>query len=79
MSPIKSQLGNLAAGLGAEAVAAVKSIADAVVPPAINTIRPIDGKTLNVSREARRQQVNVAVSSVYSLGGQNAALVFRKI
>jgi hypothetical protein len=27
----------------------------------------------------RELPVNVAVSSVYSLGGQNAALVFRKV
>ena len=34
---------------------------------------------LNVSHEARDAKVSVAVSSVYSLGGQNAALVFRKV
>jgi 3-oxoacyl-[acyl-carrier-protein] synthase II len=79
ISPIKAQLGNLAAGVGAEVVATVKAIAESVVPPAMNTVRPIDGKTLSVSREARQQNVDVAVSSVYSLGGQNAALVFRKI
>ena len=78
VAAIKGQLGNLAAGSGAEAVAAVKSIADAKVPPSINT-RRLNGQKLNVSAETRDQQVNVAVSSVYSLGGQNAALVFRKI
>ena len=77
LTAIKGQIGNLAAGSGAEAVAAVKSIADATVPPSINT-RKLNGQKLNTSPEARQQPVNVAVSSVYSLGGQNAALVFKK-
>ena len=34
---------------------------------------------LNVSPQARDQKVNVAVSSVYSIGGQNAALVFKGV
>jgi 3-oxoacyl-[acyl-carrier-protein] synthase II len=76
---INGQIGNLAAGSGAEAVAAVKSIAEAVVPPSVNTNKQPNGLKLNTSREARKQPVNVAVSSVYSLGGQNAALVFKRI
>ncbi|HEX8524707.1 MAG TPA: beta-ketoacyl synthase N-terminal-like domain-containing protein [Tepidisphaeraceae bacterium] len=79
MAPIKGQIGNLAAGSGAEAVAAVKSIADRKVPPAANTKKLADGRKLNVNRETRDAGVNVAVTSVYSLGGQNAALVFRKM
>jgi 3-oxoacyl-[acyl-carrier-protein] synthase II len=79
MSMIKSQTGNLAAGSGVEAVAAVKSVADNKIPPAINTGKTIDGRKLNASREARDHDVKVAVTSVYSLGGQNAALVFRRI
>jgi hypothetical protein len=38
----------------------------------------IGGASLSVSRDVRERQVKVAVSSVYSLGGQNAALVFAK-
>ena len=34
---------------------------------------------LNVKPEPRDAKVNVSVSSVYSLGGQNAALVFKKV
>ena len=45
----------------------------------MNTRKPIDGVKLNVAPEARDAKVDVAVSSVYSLGGQNAALVFKKI
>ena len=34
---------------------------------------------LKARPEARDAEINVSVSSVYSLGGQNAALVFKKI
>ena len=79
MSPIKAQIGNLAAGSGAEAAAALLAIKHATIPPAVNTRKPADGRKLNVAAQAREQKVNVAVSSVYSLGGQNAALVFKGI
>ena len=50
-----------------------------VIPPAVNTRKPADGRKLNVSAAARELKLSVAVSSVYSLGGQNAALVFKGI
>jgi len=79
MSPIKAQTGSLAAGNGVEAAAAVMAISTAKIPGAVNTQQILDGKKLNVTKESRDAIVNVAVSSVYSLGGQNAALVFRQI
>jgi 3-oxoacyl-[acyl-carrier-protein] synthase II len=79
VAPIKSQIGTLGAGCGADAAAAVMSVHTKTVPPARNTRKPIGGAALNVSAEAREMPVRVAVSSVYSLGGQNAALVFRKL
>jgi 3-oxoacyl-[acyl-carrier-protein] synthase II len=79
MSPIKSQLGNLAAGSGAEAAAALFAIKEKKIPPAINTRKPIDNRKFNVAAETREHDVRVAVSSVYSLGGQNAALVFKAL
>jgi 3-oxoacyl-[acyl-carrier-protein] synthase II len=79
MSPIKSQIGNLAAGSGAEVGAALCAIRDGKVPPALNTRKVRDGRKLNVAAQSRDQDVNVSVSSVYSIGGQNAALVFKKV
>jgi len=79
MSPIKSQLGNLAAGCGVEPAAAILAVRDNKVPPAVNTRKPVDARKLNVSPETREQKVDVSVTSVYSLGGQNAALVFRRL
>lgn len=75
-APIKAQIGNLSAGNGADAATAALSIHHGIIPPAINT--PTNAG-LNVSTSAREADVNVAVTSVYSLGGQNAALVLRKI
>jgi 3-oxoacyl-[acyl-carrier-protein] synthase II len=79
LAPIKAQTGNLAAGTGVEAVAAVMSVQAGKIPPAVNTRKPLDGRKLNVSPEAREAKVNIAVASVYSLGGQNAALVFKRV
>jgi 3-oxoacyl-[acyl-carrier-protein] synthase II len=71
----KSQMGYLEAGNAAECAFAALSVANDMVPPAVNT----SNAQLNLSRSARAQKVNVAVSTVWSVGGQNAALVFRKI
>jgi 3-oxoacyl-[acyl-carrier-protein] synthase II len=79
MSPIKAQIGSLAAGGGVEAAAAVLGVHHGKIPPAINTRTIINGVKLNVAVEARDAKIGVAVTSVYSLGGQNSALVFRKV
>jgi len=78
-APIKGQIGSLAAGSGADAAAAVLCLHGNCVPGAVNTKKTIDNMKLNVGAEARDAEVNVVVSSVYSLGGQNAALVFKRI
>lgn len=77
--PIKGQTGSSGAGSGQDAAAAVLGLYHGTLPPAVNTRNIVDGQSLNVAPQARQAVVNVAVSSVYSLGGQNAALVFRNI
>ncbi len=79
LAPIKAQMGNLVAGCGVDAAAAALTVATGKVPPAINTRQVIDGQSLNVAATAREMPVEVAISTVYSLGGQNAALVFKRI
>ena len=79
MATVKSQIGNLAAGSGAETAAALLALRDQKIPPAINTRKLADGRKLNVAAQSRDHKINVAVSSVYSIGGQNAALVFKQI
>ncbi len=70
----KSQTGNIEAGNAAECAFAALAVSNDMVPPAINT----SNDKLNLARSARAQTVNVAVSTVWSIGGQNAALVFKK-
>lgn len=79
LAPMKAGMGTLAAGCGADAAAAVLAVHHRKIPPAVNTRRPIGGRKLNVSAEAREFDGSVAISSCYSLGGQNAALVFRRV
>jgi 3-oxoacyl-[acyl-carrier-protein] synthase II len=78
-APIKSAIGNLAAGCGADAAAAVLTLHHGKIPPAPNTRAVIDGQKLNVRSAASDIAADVSVSSVYSLGGQNAALVFKRL
>ena len=79
LSPIKAQTGSLAAGSGVDAAAAVLALHHNTIPAAINTTNVIDGHKLNVAGQARDAKIDVAISSVYALGGQNAALVFKKL
>jgi 3-oxoacyl-[acyl-carrier-protein] synthase II len=79
IATVKPQTGNLAAGSGVDAATAVLAMHHGKIPGAKNTGQVQGGLELNLSPEPRDASVNVAVSSVYSLGGQNAALVFRAI
>jgi 3-oxoacyl-(acyl-carrier-protein) synthase len=78
MAPIKAQVGNIAAGCGVDAAAAVLSLRESKIPAALNTTDVIDNQRLDVSTKVRDRDLDVVVSSVYSLGGQNAALVFKR-
>jgi len=77
MSPIKAQIGSLAAGGGVDVAAAALAVHHGKIPPVVNTRRPC--VPLNVAPETRDAKIGVAVTSVFSLGGQNAALVLRRI
>lgn len=79
MALTKSQTGSLAAGSGVEAGTTVLAIHAGKIPPAVNTDKPIDSMKLNVSATVRDAKIGVGVSSVFSLGGQNAALVFKRV
>jgi 3-oxoacyl-[acyl-carrier-protein] synthase II len=79
LSPVKPQIGSLAAGAGVDAAAAVLAVAHNAIPAAINVKKIRDGLKLNVAPESRDAAVNYSVTSVYSLGGQNASLVFKKV
>jgi 3-oxoacyl-[acyl-carrier-protein] synthase II len=79
LAPIKAQIGNLAAGSGVDAAAAVLGLYYRQIPAAINTKIPAENVKLNVAATVREQPLKTSLSSVYSLGGQNAALVFTTV
>jgi 3-oxoacyl-[acyl-carrier-protein] synthase II len=80
VSSNKSMIGHLAAAAGAaEAVSAVLTLRDQVLPPTTNYHTPDPNCDLDyVPNEARPHQVNVCISNSFGLGGQNACLVLRR-
>jgi len=81
VSSAKSMIGHLMGAAGAiEAMATVLSVRDQVLHPTINYENPDPDCDLDyVPNEARRADVNIAISNSIGLGGQNACLVFGKM
>ncbi len=75
----KSMTGHLLGAAGAvEAIATIKTIQEGVLHPTINYEHPDPQCDLDcVPNEARRAQVQVALSNSFGFGGQNACLVFQ--
>jgi 3-oxoacyl-[acyl-carrier-protein] synthase II len=78
-APLKAQTGNLAAGTGADVATTALALAHGKVPPAVNTRSMIEGAKLNVSTSTREAPVTTAITLASSLGGQNAAIVLKKV
>jgi 3-oxoacyl-[acyl-carrier-protein] synthase II len=82
VSSTKSQIGHALGAAGAiESVACVKAIETGVLPPTINQEYPDPACDLDyVPNESRAVgDVRVVLKNSFGFGGQNAALVFRKI
>ena len=80
ISSTKSMTGHLlgAAG-GIEAVATVKAIENGIMPPTINLENPDPECDLDyVPNQARKKDIEVAMSNNMGFGGHNASLVFKK-
>ncbi len=80
VSSTKSMTGHLlgAAG-GVEAIATVLALCRGVLPPTINYETPDPDCDLDyLPNQARKQEVEVALSNAFGFGGTNATLVFRK-
>jgi 3-oxoacyl-[acyl-carrier-protein] synthase II len=78
MSSTKSATGHLLGAAGAiEAIFALKSIMDQVVPPTINLDDPSDGCDLDlVPHAAKQRQVRYVLSNSFGFGGTNASVIF---
>lgn len=80
VSSTKSMTGHLlgAAG-GIEAIFTVLALKEGILPPTINLENPDADCDLDyVPNEARKQQVNAAISNSLGFGGHNATIAFRK-
>ena len=81
ISSNKSMIGHLACAAGAvEAVAAVMTVREGIIPPTINyeTIDP-DCDLDYVPNKARQQRVNSCLSNSFGMGGQNCSIVICKL
>ncbi len=80
VSSTKSMIGHLlgAAG-GVEAIATILAIHHGLLPPTINYEKPDPECDLDyVPNQARKQELEVALSNAFGFGGTNATLVFRR-
>jgi 3-oxoacyl-[acyl-carrier-protein] synthase II len=80
ISSTKSMTGHLlgAAG-GVEAILSILAIKEGIIPPTINLRTPDPECDLDyVPNEARKQEVNVALSNSLGFGGHNATIIFKK-
>lgn len=80
ISSTKSMTGHtLGAAGGIEAIATIQAIHTGILPPTRNYIDPDPELDLDyIPNEPREQQVEVALSSNFAFGGQNAAVIFRR-
>jgi 3-oxoacyl-[acyl-carrier-protein] synthase II len=73
-------VGHLACAAGAvEAIAAVKTVTEGIIPPTINYETPDPECDLDyVPNVARRQTVNICLSNSFGMGGQNCCTVIKR-
>ncbi len=80
VSSTKSMIGHPLGAAGAiEAVATIMTIHTGIIHPTINYENPDPECDLDyVPNEARKKEVNVAISNSFGFGGHNVCLVFKK-
>jgi 3-oxoacyl-[acyl-carrier-protein] synthase II len=80
MSSTKSSIGHLLGAAGAvEAIFSILAIRDRVAPPTINLDNPsVDTPIDLVPHQARKREIETALSNSFGFGGTNASLLFRR-
>jgi 3-oxoacyl-[acyl-carrier-protein] synthase II len=80
MSSTKSCIGHLLGAAGAvEAIFSILAIRDGIAPPTINLDNPSVETPIDlVPHQARKRDINVALSNSFGFGGTNASLIFRR-
>jgi 3-oxoacyl-[acyl-carrier-protein] synthase II len=83
ISSTKSMTGHLLGAAGAvEAIAAILSIKNSIVPPTINhsTVDPDIDEQFNLTlHKPQKREVRAAISNTFGFGGHNASVLFRKL
>ena len=82
VSSTKSMTGHMLGAAGAaEAIAAVKTITDSIIPPTINldNLDPEAADLDYVPHKAKKKEVKTAMSNSFGFGGHNAVLMFEKV
>jgi 3-oxoacyl-[acyl-carrier-protein] synthase II len=81
ISSTKSMTGHMLGAAGAvEAIATVQALYTGILPPTRNHFDPDPELDLDyIPNEARESQAEYALSTNFAFGGQNAALVFKKL
>ena len=81
ISSTKSMTGHmLGAAGGVEGIATAQALYTGVLPPTRNYLEPDPELDLDyIPNEARQQQAEYALSTNFAFGGQNAALVFKRV
>jgi 3-oxoacyl-[acyl-carrier-protein] synthase II len=81
VTSIKGQIGHcLGAAGGIEAVTTLMAMRDGIIPPTINYETPDENCDLDyVPNQARKAEINVAMSNSFGFGGTNGVVIFKKI
>ena len=81
MSSTKSSTGHLLGAAGAiEAIFSILAIRDNVAPPTINLDNPSVETAIDlVPYEARKREINIALSNSFGFGGTNASVIVQRV
>lgn len=76
----KGQIGHCLGAAGAiEAIIAIKSMDEGIIPPTINQIEADENCDLDyVPNEARKAELNTVMSNSFGFGGTNGVVIFKK-
>jgi 3-oxoacyl-[acyl-carrier-protein] synthase II len=80
VTALKSMTGHLCGASGAlEVIAAIRAVAQGVIPPTLNLYGPDCGNELElVAREAREARVHAVLCNAFGFGGANSCVVVRR-